>query len=143
MLLFFSLFFMLSCNNDNDSCFQSTEIIFTEIGRGFTEQNDNLAKNLIITTETEWNIFLDYLPSEFVDNFNEININFNEFIIIAVITENQPNTGYSVSINEIIENKNSINVFSEIQYTGSGYTRIVQPFHIVKIPSTSKEIVFE
>ena len=86
---------------------------------------------------------IDNLPSEFVDNFNEININFNEFIIIAVITENQPNTGYSVSVNEIIENKNSINVFSEIQYTGSGYTRIVQPFHIVKIPSTSKEIVFE
>ena len=134
---------MLCCNNDNDSNYQSTKIIFTEIGLGFTELNDNLAQNLIIATETEWNILLDNLPSEFVDNFNEININFNEFIIIAVITENQPNTGYSVSINEIIENKNSINVFSEIQYKGSGYTRIVQPFHIVKIPSTNKEIVFE
>ena len=134
---------MFCCSNDNDSIYQSTKIIFTEIGQGFTELNDNLAQNLIITTETEWNILIDNLPSEFVDNFNEININFNEFIIIAVITENQPNTGYSVSVNEIIENKNSINVFSEIQYTGSGYTRIVQPFHIVKIPSTSKEIVFE
>ena len=134
---------MLCCNNDNDSNYQSTKIIFTEIGLGFTEHNDNLAQNLIIATETEWNILLDNLPSEFVDNFNEININFNEFIIIAVITENQPNTGYSVSINEIIENKNSINVFSEIQYVGSGYTAIVQPFHIVKIPSTNKEIVFE
>lgn len=134
---------MFCCSNDNDSIYQSTKIIFTEIGQGFTELNDNLAQNLIITTETEWNILMDNLPSEFVDNFNEININFNEFIIIAVITENQPNTGYSVSVNEIIENKNSINVFSEIQYTGSGYTRIVQPFHIVKIPSTSKEIVFE
>ena len=134
---------MFCCSNDNDSIYQPTKIIFTEIGQGFTELNDNLAQNLIITTETEWNILMDNLPSEFVDNFNEININFNEFIIIAVITENQPNTGYSVSVNEIIENKNSINVFSEIQYTGSGYTRIVQPFHIVKIPSTSKEIVFE
>ena len=134
---------MLCCNNDNDSNYQSTKINFTEIGLGFTELNDNLAQNLIIATETEWNILLDNLPSEFVDNFNEININFNEFIIIALITENQPNTGYSVSINEIIENKNSINVFSEIQYVGSGYTAIVQPFHIVKIPSTNKEIVFE
>jgi len=134
---------LFCCSNDNDSIYQSTKIIFTEIGQGFTELNDNLAQNLIITTETEWNILMDNLPSEFVDNFNEININFNEFIIIAVITENQPNTGYSVSVNEIIENKNSINVFSEIKYTGSGYTRIVQPFHIVKIPSTSKEIVFE
>ena len=134
---------MLCCNNDNDSNYQSTKIIFTEIGLGFTELNDNLAQNLIIATETEWNILLDNLPSEFVDNFNEININFNEFIIIALITENQPNTGYSVSINEIIENKNSINVFSEIHYVGSGYAAIVQPFHIVKIPSTNKEIVFE
>ena len=134
---------MLCCNNDNDSNYQSTKIIFTEIGLGFTELNDNLAQNLIIATETEWNILLDNLPSEFVDNFNEININFNEFIIIALITENQPNTGYSVSINEIIENKNSINVFSEIHYIGSGYAAIVQPFHIVKIPSTNKEIVFE
>jgi hypothetical protein len=134
---------LFCCSNDNDSIYQSTKIIFTEIGQGFTELNDNLAQNLIITSETEWNILMVNLPSEFVDNFNEININFNEFIIIAVITENQPNTGYSVSVNEIIENKNSINVFSEIQYTGSGYTRIVQPFHIVKIPSTNKEIVFE
>jgi hypothetical protein len=134
---------LFCCSNDNDSIYQPKKIIFTEIGQGFTELNDNLAQNLIIATETEWNILIDNLPSEFVDNFNEININFNEFIIIAVITENQPNTGYSVSVNEIIENKNSINVFSEIQYTGSGYTRIVQPFHIVKIPSTSKEIVFE
>ena len=134
---------MLCCSNDNDSIYQPTKIIFTEIGQGFTELNDNLAQNLIIATETEWNILLDNLPSEFVDNFNEININFNEFIIIAVITENQPNTGYSVSINEIIENKNSINVFSEIQYVGSGYAAIVQPFHIVKLPSTNKEIVFE
>lgn len=134
---------MLCCNNDNDSIYQSTKIIFTEIGQGFTELNDNLAQNLIIATETEWNILIDNLPSEFVDNFNEININFNEFIIIAVISENQPNTGYSVSVNEIIENKNSINVFSEIHYVGSGYAAIVQPFHIVKIPSTNKEIVFE
>ena len=134
---------MFCCSNDNDSIYQSTKIIFTEIGQGFTELNDNLAQNLIITTETEWNILMDNLPSEFVDNFNEININFNEFIIIAVITENQPNTGYSVSVNEIIENKNSINVFSEIQYVGSGYAAIVQPFHIVKLPSTNKEIVFE
>ena len=134
---------MFCCSNDNDSIYQSTKIIFTEIGQGFTELNDNLAQNLIITTETEWNILMDNLPSEFVDNFNEININFNEFIIIAVITENQPNTGYSVSVNEIIENKNSINVFSEIHYIGSGYAAIVQPFHIVKIPSTNKEIVFE
>lgn len=134
---------MLCCNNDNDSIYQSTKIIFTEIGWGFTELNDNLAQNLIIATETEWNILIDNLPSEFVDNFNEININFNEFIIIAVISENQPNTGYSVSVNEIIENKNSINVFSEIHYEGSGYTAIVQLFHIVKIPSTNKEIVFE
>ena len=134
---------MLCCSNDNDSIYQPTKIIFTEIGQGFTELNDNLAQNLIIATETEWNILLDNLPSEFVDNFNEININFNEFIIIAVITENQPNTGYSVSVSEIIENKNSINVFSEIQYVGSGYAAIVQPFHIVKLPSTNKEIVFE
>ena len=134
---------MFCCSNDNDSIYQPTKIIFTEIGQGFTELNDNLAQNLIITTETEWNILMDNLPSEFVDNFNEININFNEFIIIAVITENQPNTGYSVSVNEIIENKNSINVFSEIHYIGSGYAAIVQPFHIVKIPSTNKEIVFE
>ena len=134
---------MLCCSNDNDSIYQPTKIIFTEIGQGFTELNDNLAQNLIIATETEWNILMDNLPSEFVDNFNEININFNEFIIIAVITENQPNTGYSVSVSEIIENKNSINVFSEIQYVGSGYAAIVQPFHIVKLPSTNKEIVFE
>jgi len=144
IILILSIFFATSCSNDDDiQADQSTPINFTEIGKGYTGLNDNSSQNLFITTEAEWNNLLNYLPNDVVDDFNETNVNFNEYNIIAIISQNQPDTGHSLCITNIEENDNTVFIFSEIQNSGSGFTAIVQPFHIVKMPKTDKTIEFE
>jgi len=145
IILILSVFLATSCSNDDDNqTAQFTPVTFTEIGTGFTDLNDNIEQNLLITTETDWNTLLNYFPDGVVDGYiNETNIDFNNYSIIAIISENQPNTGYSVNITSIEENDNLIIVYSEIQNAGSGFAVITQPFQIVKISTTNKEIVFE
>ena len=146
IILILSIFLATSCSNDDDDnqTVQFTPVTFTEIGRGFTGLDGDMEQNLLITTETDWNSLLNYFPSYTVDGYiNETNIDFNEYSIIAIISEDQPNTGFSVNITSIEENDNLIIVYSEIQNAGSGYAVIVQPFQIVKIPQTNKPIEFE
>ena len=119
------------------------KIKFVEIGKGFTGINNNTSQNLVITSQENWNNSLNYFSDEAIEEFSEITINFEEYIIVVIITENKPDTGYSVAINKILDSENDINVYSEISNSGNGYTIIVQPFHIVKIPRTSKPIGFE
>ena len=146
LILTFSLFFMLSCNNDdNNSNFQSTVITFTEIGKGNLDGNgsENVSQsNLLINNQTDWQNLIDQMNSvnNISDNFTETTIDFDSYSIVAIFLEIKP-TGWEVSITNITENETNISV--SIQETEMDNTVITQPFHIVKIPKTNKEIVIE
>jgi hypothetical protein len=73
-------------------------------------------------------------------NFTEIDIDFNNYIIIAVFLEVKP-VNWLVEITNIMENEDNILVSQED--TEGGFLTIDQPYHIVKIPITDKPIVFE
>ena len=67
-------------------------------------------------------------------------IDFENFMVIGIFTEIKPN-GWEVQIDEIVENENSIIVSrTEIAFASRVFT---QPFHLVKIPKTDKNILFE
>jgi hypothetical protein len=146
LILTFSLFFMLSCNNDdNNSNFQSTVIAFTEIGKGNLDGNgsENVSQsNLLINNQTDWQNLIDQMNSvnNISNNFTETTIDFDSYSIVAIFLEIKP-TGWEVSITNITENETNISV--SIQETEMDNTVITQPFHIVKIPKTNKEIVIE
>lgn len=74
------------------------------------------------------------------DNFSETNIDFDNYMVIAVFLEIKP-TGWEVEINGVVENENNITIIKEEMELDN--TVITQPFHIVKIPITDKEIIFE
>ena len=61
-------------------------------------------------------------------------------MVIAVFLEIKP-TGWEVEINGVVENENNITIIKEEMELDN--TVITQPFHIVKIPITDKEIIFE
>ena len=136
---------MLSCNNDDDSSFQSTEINFTEIGKGSLFGNgveDISQSNLVINNQTDWQSLISKMDSfnNTSNSFTETTIDFDSYSIIAIFLEIKP-TGWEVSITNITENETNISV--SIQETEMDNTVITQPFHIVKIPKTNKEIVIE
>jgi hypothetical protein len=98
---------------------------------------------MVITNTTDWQSLLDQMNSNNsneTNDFTEINIDFDNYIVIAVFLEVKP-VNWFVEITTIIENETNIMV-SQVDTEG-GFTVIRQPYHIVKIPITDKPVVFE
>lgn len=144
ILSYILVFVILSCNNNDEqsSSFTPQNIPFTLIGSGPYSGNA-VTSNLIIQNNTQWNNLMNQLTPDVTNQLTETNIDFNNFILIAVIDEVRPNTGFSVIITNIVENENNIIVSVNHNNSGSGYNVLTQPFHIVKIPIQTKPIVFQ
>ncbi len=118
---------------------------FQEIGKGTLGgmgQEGIEQSNLVINSQSDWQALMSQMNSHnnVTNDFNEIDIDFGQFTIIAVILELK-GYGWEVEINRIIEREGSIVVST----TEQSYDTAVmsQPFHIIKIPKTDKAIVFE
>ena len=146
-LLILSLFlFIYSCINECDeSEFQSTNIDFVEIGIGSLSgsgQEDIDQSNLVITNQTDWQELIAVIDAivNVSGNFSETDIDFDNFMLIAVFLELKGN-GYDVEITNVIENENNITITT--QETEFLTLVMTQPYHIVKIPVSDKTVIFE
>jgi hypothetical protein len=84
------------------------------------------------------------LGNYFTENyFTETNIDFNNFMVIVVIDIGYSNVGHSIDITNIVEYETNIVVTLQNLQTGNEQSVATQPYHIVKIPKTTKPIVFE
>jgi hypothetical protein len=140
----FILVLYTSCNDINDSPTPFTPINITPvlIGKG----NDITGLTQIstrITNQTDWNLLLSSMNS--VSNtFTETTIDFVNYDVIAIIDSERPCTNFFVNIDTIIENEDNITVqFSRTGDINSCFTSMVQPYHIVKIPKSSKPVIFQ
>ena len=149
IILILSLILAMSCNSDdNNSQFQSTEITFTEIGKGelFTSyQNNDNGINLVIDNLTDWNNLISTIdnPNNVSANFTEINIDFSAFQVIAIFDKLRDSGGWSIDVTTITENEDNLTVNIDNLQTGDLTQIVIQPFHIIKIPINGKPIVFE
>jgi hypothetical protein len=143
--LILSTFFFLaiSCNNSDDSdSFVPQTITPVLIGKGIHSGNA-LQSNLVITNQADWLQLMNSLTSANTSNFTETNIDFNNFQLLVSIDGTRPNTGYSIDISNVIENITNITATVSILNSGNGFTVLSQPFHIVKIPKSTKPVVFQ
>jgi hypothetical protein len=143
------LLFSISCNKiDDENSFEPQTITPVLIGKGdllSAFSSNPVQQNIIITNTTEWNNFIVGMnnPNNLSKNFSEINVDFNNFQIIAVFDNIKQTGGFSIDITNVVENPNNIVVTIKHLLTGGDNTIITQPFHIVKIPKTIKPIVFQ
>ena len=100
----------------------------------------------VISNANDWNDLTIKMNSQ--NPFNNIsfpNIDFATEKVIAIFDKIWPRDGANISISNIIETENQIfvTVFKTEPGTfTNGITLMSQPFCIVKIPQTSKPIVF-
>ena len=145
LMIFFAIGLLSSCNNDDNSDFQSTEINFTEIGKGalFGNGQEGITEsNLTITTTSEWQTLISQMDSynNVSDNFTETNIDFDVYLVVAIFLEVK-GQGWEVETENVLENENNITISTlETEYATAVMT---QPFCIVKIPKTEKIIIVE
>ena len=145
LIFLFGIGLLNSCNSDDNSEIKSTKINFTEIGKGALHGNGQEGisqSNITITNTNDWLNLISQMNSvsNVSDNFTEIDIDFNEFTVFAIFLDVKGN-GWKIEIENIIENENNISISTqETEFANSVMT---QPFHIIKIPKTTKPIIVE
>jgi hypothetical protein len=147
LLFLLALTIFFGCNNNDDE-FLPLTIAPTLIGNGnlYGNGEENITKqNLIISRNNEWTELMSKMNTvnNETDNFTETEIDFSNFILLAVFDEIKRNGGYTVAIKNVVENKNDLTVtIQHLAPNGRVSTVITQPYHIVKIHKTEKKIIF-
>ena len=147
LILSLVLFLSLSCNTSDDN--QSATIVATPItpiliGKNSISNPNPLLQNVLITNQTQWNALLASMNAvnNVSINFTETSINFNDFDVIAVFRSPISNSASTVDIISIEENQTNRIVSVQNLINGDA-TDVAQPFHIVKIPKSTKPVVFQ
>ena len=134
-----------SCNKNDDNQVFPQNKEFDVIYNGALSGNGSegiTQSNMVINNTNDWENLMSQMNSvnNLSDNFSETDIDFNDYIIIAVFLEVKSN-GWEIEITNITENENSLVVSTnETELISSVIT---QPFSIVKIRRTEKTIEFE
>ena len=137
----------IGCTNQND---ESLSLIISPIligeGNLYGNGKENIAQqNLIISSNNAWTDLTDKINSanNETDNFTETEIDFSHFILLAAFDEIKMSGGYAIEITSIVETRYDLTVTIRRHAPKGGvYTVITQPYHIVKIPTTDKRIIF-
>jgi hypothetical protein len=99
----------------------------------------------VITSVEEWNELKTSMRNRVHEpnTFDESDIDFSAYQVIAVFDEIRTSGGWSIDITGIVEYSDKIVVSVTNLKTGGQTTVMTQPYHIVKIPVSDKEIVFQ
>lgn len=147
LILIFSILLSLTCCSDDDNSKLKT-VDFTLIGQGELSGNgaENISQsNLTINDLNTWNELMIKMNSinDVTDNFKETELDFNQYQIIAIFDQIYGNGGHSIDVTNIFEKKNNLIVKIENLKNGDDTQVVTQPFHIIKIIKTEKQIIFE
>jgi len=147
---------LINCsNNDNNNVpttFEPQNIDFINIGKGHnlyyrTDENENSLEiqKIVFTNSSEWNVFLSKISNNEVSKFTETDIDFTTYQVIVIIDSWRPSYGWYIDINTITELENEIKVkITSIENEKEHLlTVMTQPYHIVKIPKTDKNVVLD
>jgi len=132
-------------NNSNKSVQEMTfETIYKDNLYGGTDIFE--PKNFLFNMQDEWKSFLTKLDTEnkVSDQF-DTSIDFSKYTVVAIIDELRNTGGFSIEVSKIIDNKEQIMIMVKNlspQPTDMVTMTINQPFHIIKINKTDKEIAF-
>ena len=116
------------------------------IGKGNLTGSEGIPKqNLVITTETAWENLKTAMNSvnNVTDSFKEADIDFSKYQVIAIFDEIKIGECWTIDITDVTEDDDSITVAYTNIGTEVSTSDTTQPFHIVKIPISDKQIVFQ
>jgi hypothetical protein len=145
--------FLLVLAGSNFSCTEEKgqeKISFIQIGQGnlYGNGEEGISKqDVIINTQEKWDILKTTmnLINNVTNSFSEMEINFNVYQIIAVFDKVYYNGYWSICIVNVIDDSDKVVVTVSEKSISSGVNPLVttQPYQIVKIPITTKRIVFQ
>ena len=137
---FLALVLLAGCNNSDSDLNRS--VTFETIEKDLYSGVDT-PQNVVITNINDWKELWDETVTWTPDELPFVN--FNESMVVAVFMGERISGGFNIEVLEIKEADNVIQVISRVTNPDSsrGVTlALTQPFHMIKINKTSKEIIF-
>lgn len=124
---------------------RKSEIAFNEISKGLYSGIEE-RKQIVINDPGSFRKLWDEVFSIYHPMIELPEIDFEKSTIIGVFMGTTSTGGYSVEINKIAERTKQITV--RLKYSSPAPDDFVtmalsQPYHLVIIPKTSKEVIFE
>jgi hypothetical protein len=132
------------------SCPQNDEGGFSSLSKGNLYGNgaEGFQKeNLVISSQKEWSAFL--LKIDKTNNVSETfenGINFSKEMVIVCVDKVRNTGGFSIEVIEVVKEGDAFVV--KVKSTGPKpmdmvTTAIMQPYHVVKMNATNKEMKFK
>lgn len=145
LVLVLVVFFASCSDQEKGASVQPVDLDFIVIGKGTLQgagQEGVEEANLVITNDADWQMLISQMNmvNNVTEGFTQTAIDFDESMVIAVFLEVKP-SGWEVAISMIVQSDDTLTVSTTEEIFA--VAALTQPFHIVMIPTTSKEIVFE
>ena len=137
VLMFLSVFLVTACDCDDDGLGQVT---FDLIAKGALNGSEGVEpQNSVIQNQGDWEEFLSDMESQ-LGKFTTTTVDFDTRQVIALVDEIQT-SGSEVTILSIEETTSNIVVSYELVLDAT--TVISQPYHVVSMPKSSKQVIFQ
>lgn len=145
-----ALLVLTACSTDNKSVNDNQNIIPQNtvlVGKGDLYGNGQEGiepQYSVIKNENQWEALKIQMNAvnPVTDGFSVTEVDFATNIVIAVFDEIRPAGGHSIDIIEVDENQDIVHVSVTKLLNGNMTAVMTQPYHLVMIPITDKEFVF-
>ncbi|TZF84736.1 protease complex subunit PrcB family protein [Pedobacter sp. BS3] len=125
-----------------------TPVSLTQISKGNLYGNGQEQipeEKCVIRSTGDWNQLIERIDqvNNVSQDFSETDIDFDQYMVIAIFDKLQMNGGHAIDITNIVDNDDSIWV--KVKYTGpdgAAPSVITQPYCIAKIPRSDKPVIF-
>jgi len=133
------LFVLAGCTLSNE---KDKAVPFATVGKGQYSAGPKQEK--IINSQEEWEEFLVAWHKGEIDRFNENEIDFDRYQIIAVVDTVRPSGGWGINITRVVDYSGKIVVTVRVNAPkGPAPDVLTRPYHIVRIPIHSNSIEFK
>ncbi|WP_372917557.1 protease complex subunit PrcB family protein [Salegentibacter sp.] len=142
-LIILSFLIFTSCSEDDIP--DGDEIQFESIAQHYLSTGEELREQqLVIRDRESWEELLTQMESinDQAQYFSRKEFNFSEEILLVVLDKFRANGGHSIEIPKILESDTQVNAIVKKPENGNPTTMVMQPYHIVSIDKTSKDIRF-
>ncbi len=142
-LIVLSLLIFSSCSEDDIA--DGEEIYFETIAQHYLSTSEELnEQQLVIHDQESWEELLSQMESvnDQSKYFNRTEFDFSEEILLVVLDKFRPNGGHSIEITRLLESKSQISAIVEKPEKGNATAMVMQPYHIISIEKTSKNVRF-
>ena len=146
-----TILFMVGCSAPKEVLVANADlhqVEFETIGKGslYGAGEEGIEEsNILIRSKQEWQGLKKNIDAvnKVSQNFKEHEVNFEEYYLIACFDPVRPNGGYSMKIKDVLESPTQIEVLIEHpKPQGMAISVLIQPYHIIRIPITDKDILF-